>query len=67
MSHIKVGECGDAEEEMTVLLTVARWDRRETAQHWCHDKGLLLTTYSAAKKPRNLDRDRKYSQNSLWQ
>lgn len=29
---------------MTVLLILARWERRGTAQDWCHDKGLLLTT-----------------------
>lgn len=57
--RINVGECGDAEEEMNILLTVARWDRRGTAQEWHHDKGLLLTAYSVAKKPWNLDKNMK--------
>lgn len=67
MLHINVGECGGAAEELKVLLTVARWDRRRTAQEWHHDKGLLLTTYSVAKKPWNLDKNTKYSQNNRCQ
>jgi len=51
---------------MAVLLTVAGWDGR-TAQDWRHDKGLLLTAYSVAKKPWDVDSDTQYSQKSLCQ
>lgn len=52
---------------MKVLLSVARWGSRGTAQEWRRDKSLLLTNYSVAKTPWNLDEDMKYSQNSLCQ
>lgn len=43
-------ECGDAEEEMTVVPAAARWDRGAAEQDWGHGECLLLTTYSVAKK-----------------